>query len=268
MQDRFVIICTPENQDLVTYLKGELSPDDEIIVTNIPKYPTRFFEKIYFTIKDRFDWLLLINNNSRYFSPDFMSSIRKNKVFDGIIFKRTDDLESEEGLIKLSNRLIMNDDSLCIPLRIFKGFRDITPQTDFSGVIKNLSLRYTTYGDASRNIVGYNDIMKEKRELLELEGFYNSKLKNTTATEPMQEVQKIIYESDIQKRKVAIEIFWQEEIKKKKQKEERMMRTVPYAMKKINKNGTTSIVSKVSETCINNDKYVGNWCTWMEGKDL
>lgn len=267
VSDKYIIICTMDNPRLVESIKKEMEQGDEIIVANIPKFPTRFFEKVFYNVNNTFDWLMLINNNSRYYSHGYLTNIKKNKIYDGIVFKRTDDIDSEEGIVRLSNKLVMSDDSICIPMKLFKGFRDISPQTPFSGIIKSIARIYPTYGDSSRNIVGYDEIIKQKRELAEIEEYYNKEL--TNGNKP-GDISKHIYEKDIQKRKVAISTFWYEEIKKKKEKEERLMRTVPNAFKKINKNGTISVVSNVitniEESNINNNNYVGDWNTWMETK--
>lgn len=253
--NRYLIICSNINQDIVSSLKNETTPEDKLIVSVIPKYPTRFFEKMFFEVRGKFDWMVLVNNNSRFISNDFLTMIKKHKVYDGLVFRGTDDLQSDYGVEILSNKLILDDDSLCIPMKLFKGFRDIVPMTIFSGIIKQLSKYYMTYADVSRNLVGYNDIMKEKRILSEDEA-------RQKANEMLLGSNKV-YENDIIKRKKVIEIFWQEEVKKKKQREEMLMRTIPRAVKKINKNGTTSIVSKRQDIDVKQDVNVGEWNNWM-----
>ena len=253
MSDRYLIICPNVNNDIISSLNKQITQDDELIITTIPKFPSRFLEKIYFNAKKKFEWLILINNNSMYISDDFLLTIKKDKVYDGIIIRRTDDLQSGQGIEVMSNKLTSDDDSICIPIPLFRGFRDVVPTTTLSGIIKLLSRSYKTYVDVSRGLVGYNDIIKEKRKLDD--EIRKSELENKHNKDK-------IYEKDILKRKKAIEIFWQEELKKKKQYEEMLMRTIPSAVKKINKNGSTNIVSGVDKL----DKQtvsVGDWNNWM-----
>jgi len=258
VNDKYLIVCPNTNQDIISSLKNEVTATDELMTTAIPKYPTRCFEKIFYNARGKFDWIVLINNNSRFISSDFLTVIKKHDIHDGLVFRRTDDLQSDEGVEIISNKVVLDDDSVCIPMNIFKGFRDIVPTTTCSGVIKQLSKVYTSFADVSRNLVGYDDIMKSKRHLLEDEARQKA--------DAISSGNNRILEKDIIRRKQAIEVFWQEEVKKKKQREEMLMRTVPRAIKKINKNGTTSIVSKAQENPVKQDVYVGAWNEWMNNE--
>jgi hypothetical protein len=251
-KDKYVVICPKNNIDLLSFISKEKEEDDVLIPTMLHKFPSRDLEKIYYDVKKKYDYLIILNSNSRYFIDGFLSNLKKYKSSNGISFKRTDDFPCETKFELLSNKLVMSDDSLCIPLKIFRGFRDISPQTLFPDMLKFIASRYDTYGDPARFIVGYNNIILEKR-LLEDE---NNKIVKDDKNEKEYERNKKI-------RLDAIKIFWKEEIKKRKQEEERMIRTIPKPVKKINKNGTVNIISKVTEKSVNSVTYKGNWNDWM-----
>lgn len=250
-KDRYIIVCPKDNSGLISFINSEKEEDDVLITTMLHKFPTRDLEKIYYDVKNKYDYLIILNSSSRYFAEGFLSDLKKHKSSNGVSFKRTDDFPCETSFEPLSNRLVMGDDSLCIPLKLFRGFRDITPQTLFPGILKNIASRYETYGDPARFIVGYNDIILEKRLLEES----NKLLENNNSDEE--------HKKNTKRRLDAINIFWKEEIKKRKQEEERMVRVTPNPVKKINKNGTTNIVSKTAETSVNSNTYKGSWNDWM-----
>lgn len=161
-KDTYVVVCEKNDGLFVLNMRGEIGPNDRIVNINMGKFPTRNLEKIYFEYK-KFDYMILVNNNARYYDTGFISDFKKRKVEDGIVYKKLDDLVTLGDFKPMSSKLVDADDSICIPLKIFKGFRDINPLTTLPDVIKKLSIKYTPYGDQSRLVSAYDVILKEKR---------------------------------------------------------------------------------------------------------
>ncbi len=230
MENKLAVICNKVNQNLILFLGQEIGSDDILMPVTLNKYPSINLEKIFFEVKKKYDYLVLVNNTN-YYSRGLIKYFKKYATENGIIFAKNNDIFLENGLLQIDKKLIFPDDTVCIPLKRFRGFRDFSPSSKYLHIIVSLSAQHNIYSDISRCTFGYKDLIDKK----------------TSAQNNFEDVDENFYKSEL--------IFL------KKKEHDLLLQSNLY--KKVNSNGNIEIIQGVNLEENTTTKYSDYHNSWM-----